>query len=89
MSPLLIYKILTLFVNTLTADDKNYLFNRDNLMQPIQMQWSPKQQIFLKKIFFFFFAFFISILNFKHFPKTMTLIADVFADLPARKDMIR
>ena len=32
---------------------------------------------------------FCSILNFKHFPKKMTLIADVFAELPAPKNMVR
>ena len=29
-----------MFVNALTADDKHYLLNRDNLTQPIQMQLS-------------------------------------------------
>ena len=42
----MIYKILRLFVNTLTADDKHYLLNRDNLTQPIQMQLSQKQKTF-------------------------------------------
>ena len=59
------YKILRLFVNALTADDKHYLLNRDNLTQPIQMQLSQKQKTFSE----FFFAFLKSILNFKHFPK--------------------
>ena len=36
----MIWKIFRLFVNTFTADDKNSLLNRDNLMQPIQMQLS-------------------------------------------------
>ena len=41
------YKILGLFFrNTLTADDKYSLVNRNNLVQPIQMQLS-KKQIFL------------------------------------------
>ena len=31
------WKILRMFVNTLTADDKCFLLNRDNLRQPIQM----------------------------------------------------
>ena len=61
----MIYKILWLFVNTLTADDKHYLLNRDNLTAPIQMQLSEKQKIFSR----FFFAFSKSILNFKHFGK--------------------
>ena len=54
-----------MFVNILTADDKHYLLNRDNLMQPIQMQLSQKQKTFSE----FFFAFLKSILNFKHLPK--------------------
>ena len=40
-------------VNTLTADEKHYLLNRDNLTQPIQMQLSKKQKTFSG----FFFAF--------------------------------
>ena len=55
-----------MFVKALTADDKHYLFNRDNLMEPIQMQLSQKQKTFSP---FFFFAFLKSILNFKHLPK--------------------
>ena len=61
----MIYKIVRLFVNTLTADDKHYLLNRDNLTQPIQIQLSQKQKTFSE----FFFAFSKSILNFKHLPK--------------------
>ena len=61
----MIHKILGLFVNTLTVDDKHYLLNRDNLTQPIQIQLSQKQKIFSG----FFFAISISILNFKHLPK--------------------
>ena len=38
---LVICKILGLFFNTLTADDKYSFRKKDNLMQPIQMQ-SPK-----------------------------------------------
>ena len=33
-------------VNTLTADDKHYLLNRDNFAQLIQMQLSQKQKSF-------------------------------------------
>ena len=64
-SLLVIHNILRLFVNTLTRNDKHYLLNRDNLTQPIQIQLSLKQKIFSE----FFFAFFKSILNFKHLPK--------------------
>ena len=34
--------------NTLIVDDKDYLLNRDNLTQPIQMQLYQKQKIFSK-----------------------------------------
>ena len=61
----MIHKILRLFVNTLTVNDKHYMLNRDNLTQPIQIQLSQKQKIFSE----FFFAFLKSILNFKHLPK--------------------
>ena len=60
-----------MFVNKLTANDKHYMLNRDNLTQPIQMQLSQTQRNF-SEVFFFvfvFFAFLKSILNFKHFPK--------------------
>ena len=38
-------------INTLTADDKHYLLNRDILAERIQMQLSPKQKTF--SVFFF------------------------------------
>ena len=47
MSLLVIHKILELFVNLLTADDKYSLLNRDNLAQPIMMQLSNKKMLFL------------------------------------------
>ena len=59
------HKIPRLFVNTLAVNDKQYLLNRDNLTQQIQMQLSEKQKTFSE----FFFAFLKSILNFKHLPK--------------------
>ena len=74
-----------MFVNTLTVDDKHYLLNRDNLTQPIQMQLSKKEKTFSQ----FFFAFLKSILNYKHLPKKqMTLIADVFPEIPAPKNIV-
>ena len=45
---LVIHKILRLFVNTWTVNDKHYLLNRDNLTQPIQIQLSQKQKLSLK-----------------------------------------
>ena len=61
----MIHKILGLFVNTLTVDDKDYLLNRDNFAQHIQMQLSQKQKNFSE----LFFAFLKYILNFKDLPK--------------------
>ena len=49
----------------MTADDKHYHLNRDNLTQPIQMQLSQKEKTFSE----LFFAFLKSSLNFTHFPK--------------------
>ena len=49
----MIYKILGLFVDTLTTDDKYSFLNRDNLIQSIQMKLSKKQ-----KPFFDFFLHF-------------------------------
>ena len=45
-SLLVIRKIIRQFLNTLTVDDKNYLPNKDDLAQPIQMQLSQKQRTF-------------------------------------------
>ena len=53
------------FFNTLTVNDKQYLLNRDNLRQPIQMQLSEKQKTFSE----FCFSFLKSLLNFKHCTK--------------------
>ena len=53
----------------MTAEDKHYLLNTDNLTPPIQIQLSQKQKTFSPFFFVFFFAFLKSILNFKHFAK--------------------
>ena len=59
-SPLLIHKILSLFVNTFTVNDKHYVINRDHLTLPIQIQLSQKQ----KTLSQFFFGFLKAILYF-------------------------
>ena len=64
-SALEIHKILRVFVNTLTADNKHYLLNRYNLAQRIQMQLSQKHITFSEC----FFKFLKSIFYFKHLPK--------------------
>ena len=58
-------KISRLLINTLSADGKYSLYNRDNLSQPIQMELSRKQKTFCE----FFSAFLKSCLNFEHFQK--------------------
>ena len=54
-----------MFVNTLTADDKYSLLNRDKLTQPIRTQLSQKDTAFSE----FFLAFWKYTLNFEHFQK--------------------
>ena len=49
------------------------------------MQLSKKEKTFSA----ISFAFQNSLLNFKHLPKKMTLIADVFPEIPASKNMVR
>ena len=58
-------KISRLFPNTLSADEKYSVLNRENLTQPIQMEVSRKQKTFSE----FFSAFLKSSLNFEHFQK--------------------
>ena len=52
-----------MFVNTLTADDKYSLLNRDKLTQPIGTPLSQKHMAFSQ----FFLAFSKFTLNFEHF----------------------
>ena len=57
---LVLWKILKLVLNTLTADDKYSLLNRNNLTQPIQLILSQKRKPFfsiflvlsLRKVYF-------------------------------------
>ena len=62
---LVLWKMLRLFVNTLTDDDKYSLLLRENLTQPIQILLSHKE----KTLSEFFSAFPKSTLNFEHFQK--------------------
>ena len=82
---LVLCKILGLFVNTLSEDDRYCLLYKDNLLQPIQILLSQKQKTFSQ----FFSPFLKSTLNFERFQKKMTLIADVFPKLPSPKKVIR
>ena len=82
---LVLCKILGLFVNTLSEDDKYCLLYNDNLLQPIQIHLSQKRNTFSD----FFSAFLKSTLNFEHFEKKVTLISDVFPKLPSPKMVIK
>ena len=61
----MIHKILRLFGNTLTVDEKHYLLSRDNLTERIQMQLSKKQKTFSE----ISLPFLNSLPNFKHLSK--------------------
>ena len=56
---------MRLLVNTLAADEKYPVLNRDNLTISVQMQLSQKQKTFSE----FLAAFLKSILNFEYFEK--------------------
>ena len=65
MSPLVICKIFTTFVNTLSANDKYSLVIIDNLTQQIQIQLSLKQKTFSD----YLSTFLKFSLNVEHFQK--------------------
>ena len=80
----MIHKILRLFLNTLTVNDKNYPLNRDNLTLPIHMQISRKQKTFSQ----FFFVFLKSIINFEILTTKDGPRPDVFPEILALKNML-
>ena len=82
---LVLCKILRLFGNKITDDDKYSLLYRENLTQAIQIILSEKPKTFSH----FSSDFLKSTLNFKHFQEKVTLIADVFPKLPSPKKVIR
>ena len=82
---LVLCKILGLFANTLSEDDKYCLLYNDNLLQPIQILLSQKRRNFSD----FFSAFLKTTLNFEDFEKRVTLISDVFPKLPSPKMVIK
>ena len=75
-----IYKILGVFNNPLTADDKYSLLNRRNLLQHFQMPLSQK-----RKIFSLFLLHFLNLDPILNIFKKKTLIADVFLNLRTPK----
>ena len=56
-------KFLLVLFNTLTADEKYSLYNKKNLLQPIQLQLSKKQKICSQ----FFHGYLKCTSNFEHF----------------------
>ena len=73
-----------MLVNSFTSDAKYSLLNRENLKEPIWIQLSQKQKILSQ----FLVPFFKSRLNFDHFQKKITLIADVFRKLRTPKNVL-
>ena len=82
---LVLCKILGLFVNTLTDDRKYSLLYRGNLTQQMQILLSQKSKTFSQ----FSCEILKTTLNFEHFQKKMTLIADVVPKLPSPKKVIK
>ena len=79
------WKILRLFVKTLTADDKYSLLIGGNLRLPIQMHLPQKRKGFCQ----LFCAFLKFTSNFEQFQIKMTVIADVSGKLRTPKNMVR
>ena len=83
---LLICKISRLFPDTLSADGKYSLFNRDTLTQPIHMQLSGKEKTFSH----LFSEFLKSNWKFEHFQKKkISLIGYVFPKLWTPKNLVK
>ena len=74
-----------MFINTLTADEKYSVPKKDNLTQPIQMQLSKKQNVFLN--------LFLDSSNldqiFNILKKMMIIIAYIVPKLQTAKDVVR
>ena len=74
-----------MFVKTLTADEKYSVPKKDNLTQPIQMQLSKKQKVFLN--------LFLDSSNlnqiFNILKKTIIIIAYIVPKLQTAKDVVR
>ena len=80
-SLLLTCQILGLLVNTLDAEDKYPVPNRDNLTIPIEMQLSQEEKRFSPVLA----ALSKSSLNVEHFEKKMSLIDFAFLKLQTLK----
>ena len=84
-SLLVIRKMLWLFVNKFTANDKYSPLHRYNFTQPIQMQLSQRRKTFSE----IFSRLLKCGLNLNSFKKNLTLIENVISKLRTRKEEIR
>ena len=75
-------KMLGVFVKKLTADGKYSFPNREELLQPVQLQLSTK------RFSEFFVAYLKSKSNVEHVEKKMSLIGYVFSKLETAKDVV-
>ena len=85
MSPLVLCKILQVFVNTLTVDGKYPVQHCENLLLPNQMQLSEKPKAFSQ----LFIPFLESTSNVKHFEKDDDCHSNVFPKLQTVKILLR
>ena len=81
---LVMSETLALFVDTLTADDKYSLCNRENLQQKIQVHLSKK-----KRFFRIFCSSSVTYIILAIFSNKMTLLAYLFSKLQTAKDVVR
>ena len=84
-SLLLTCQILGLLVNTLAADEKYPVLNRDNLTIPIQTQLSQKQKTFSQ----FFAAFLKFRLNFEYFETKYAPLRFCVSQITASENVVR
>ena len=84
-SLLLTCQILVMLVNTLVANEKYPVLNRDNLTIPIQMQLSQKQKTFSS----FFAAFLNSSWNFERLEKKNDPYSFCIFEVTASENVVR
>ena len=90
-SILVLVKVLVVFVNELTADDKYPVQDCENFQLPIQMILLEKRKTFSQFFFFFFFffTFLESTSNFKLFEERIIVIANLFPKIETVKMLVR
>ena len=84
MSAIVESENLTLFVNTLTTDDKYSRRNMLNFTQKLEAPLSQKQKPFSR----FFIAFLKCALNLEHLEKKMSILAYLFPKILNPKEVV-